>query len=214
MSLTLQEFKSDCVVCATVVCDGRVDARAFVNLGLALDAIKDHIDSGEATYVAVEAHVRGSAPSTLYEDRICESSPDQFVPFARFTTEFWDQALTDPALQGLLQEFVANVENLSRYATRDEGGIWYLCESDMVLFCQPILCYLAMRCIAFVPNYTRMLSYWRTEEASDLCAHDVLSIAQQHGECPETDALIRSYFANGGSHLDPDDYAHLLDEME
>lgn len=212
MSLKLLNIESDCVVCASVVCDSPVDAQAFVELGQALDAIRRHIDSGEATYVAIEALVRDGPPSNLYADRVPQSTVDQFIPFARFSTAFWDEALNNPNLHGQLIEFIAKVEDLSSYATRDDGGIWYLCESDEVLFCQPILCYLALRSLAFVPSYTRMLSYWRTEEASSWCAEDILSIAELHGECPETDALLRSYFVNGGSHLDPDDYLHLLDD--
>lgn len=211
MSLTLTKFESDGVYCASVVSDDPIDAHCFAELSQALDAIRAHLDSGSATCVALEANVRGATESNIYNDRIPEATVDEFMPFARFSTKFWDQALENSALHRDLVEFVAKVEDLSQYATREDGGIWYLCETDVVLFCQPILCYLAMRCLAFVPSYTRMLAYWRTEEASDWLAHDVFSLVERHGRCNETLALVRSYFANGGSHLDPDEYADWLE---
>ena len=197
MAIALEDYPSDTVYVARVTCDAPVSAGAFIELEQALDALRAHVDSGRATFIALIVQVAGAEKGRYFKRRIPVHG-SRFNAYAEFSTAFWDAVLADASLRPLLLEFLAKVQDFASYTTRDDGGIWYLSEDDVVLFCQPVMFYLAMHDIAFVPHYTRMLPHWRIEEASTWLEEDIFELLERHGARPETRSMLETYIASEG----------------
>jgi hypothetical protein len=210
VTITLLEYPDDCVFHARVTCEGPPTAAVFEELAQALIHLKNHLDSGEATYIALSAFIDGAKVQPFLKVRIPVATVDELLPYAEFSAAFWNAALATPSARACLSEFLAKLEDFAQYATRDDGGIWCLCEHNEVMFGQPIFAYLAMQEIGFVPNYTRMLSHWRTEESSTWCAEDIVIILEKYGLRSETRALLDNYIANWGP--EADEFQAMLDD--
>lgn len=209
MAILLKEYPNDLVFHARVTCEDPIPASIFMELEKALDALRSRLDSGYRDYLAVSVQVTGAPDDSFYSDRIPEAITGEFNPYIEFSRAFWDIALADTSMRPQLIEFLNKIEDFSSYATRADGGIWYLSEDDIVMFCQPIFFYLAKQDIAFVPNYTRMLSHWRTAESSSWCEQDLAEMLESYGIVHETKALIENYIANEGPSAE--EFQELLD---